>query len=269
MDVDYDIYADGEALLGWLNATCRCHVVDAVRRQPFLQRLADAVRGRLAGAGIEIAHFKMTLTPDTGSDLAVLNLVRTDGRAELPHRLADDLTDGELIVNLRAEGDPEQLKSMAMAGLDETARELGVAVAGRSHRALPAGPAAADASDGRAMSEPGGAHPLLPLRLREGGAAGGEDRRPEGPVGSRRGVRRGARSVRDGGARRSTAARARAAEAPLRIAACYPRAVKWLFASAGAPLPEQHVRIWNMRVEPADAVIDGLAGLRRDAPQPA
>jgi hypothetical protein len=45
---------------------------------------------------------------------------------------------------------------------------------------------------------------------------------------------------------------------PLRIAACYPRAVKWLFASAAAPLPEHGVRIWNMRVEPADAVVRGL-----------
>ena len=42
------------------------------------------------------------------------------------------------------------------------------------------------------------------------------------------------------------------------IAACYPRAVKWLFAAAGAQLKEQTVRVWNMRVEPADAIIAGL-----------
>ena len=46
-----------------------------------------------------------------------------------------------------------------------------------------------------------------------------------------------------------------AGEGPLKIAACYPRAVKWLFAAAGAQLPERVVRIWNMRVEPADAII--------------
>jgi hypothetical protein len=46
-------------------------------------------------------------------------------------------------------------------------------------------------------------------------------------------------------------------DAPVRIAACYPRAVKWLFASASAPLPDG-VRIWNMRVEPAAAVVTGL-----------
>ncbi len=49
-----------------------------------------------------------------------------------------------------------------------------------------------------------------------------------------------------------------AAEGPLQIAACYPRAVKWLFASAGAELSAQTVRVWNMRVETADVVIDGL-----------
>jgi hypothetical protein len=51
-----------------------------------------------------------------------------------------------------------------------------------------------------------------------------------------------------------------AAGTPLRIAACYPRAVKWLFASANAPLADDAVRIWNMRVEQPAAVIDGLLG---------
>jgi len=54
-----------------------------------------------------------------------------------------------------------------------------------------------------------------------------------------------------------------AARGPLKIAACYPRAVKWLFAAAGADLPDHSVRVWNMRVEPADAVLNGL--LDRDA----
>ena len=55
-----------------------------------------------------------------------------------------------------------------------------------------------------------------------------------------------------------------AAAGPLNIAACYPRAVKWLFAAAGAQLPDRDVRIWNMRVEPADAVINGLVRLKPD-----
>lgn len=43
------------------------------------------------------------------------------------------------------------------------------------------------------------------------------------------------------------------------IVACYPRAVRWLFSAAGAPLPERGVTILNMREQPADAVLDALA----------
>ena len=70
----------------------------------------------------------MTLSPDTGNDLAVLNLVRTDGRAEVPHQLAEHLSEGELIVNLRAEDDPEQLRAVAVPALEGVAREMNVVV---------------------------------------------------------------------------------------------------------------------------------------------
>jgi hypothetical protein len=44
----------------------------------------------------------------------------------------------------------------------------------------------------------------------------------------------------------------------LKIAACYPRAVKWLFASAGVALPEAGVEILNMRTLSAEQVISAL-----------
>jgi G3E family GTPase len=128
MEVDYDVYAEGEALLGWLNATFHVSASSPFDGNRFLQRLGDGVRDRLAGDGIEIAHFKMTLAPDAGNDLAVLNLVRSDARSESPHRLAEELAEGELILNLRAEGDPDQLNAKALAGLDQAARETGITV---------------------------------------------------------------------------------------------------------------------------------------------
>ena len=91
MDVDYDIYAEGEALLGWHNATCRLSAAAPFDGNQFLTRLAARVQQMLADQGLEVAHFKMTISPDTGNDLAVLNLVTTDGRAESPHQLADEL----------------------------------------------------------------------------------------------------------------------------------------------------------------------------------
>lgn len=47
---------------------------------------------------------------------------------------------------------------------------------------------------------------------------------------------------------------------PVRIAACFPRAVKWLFSAAGAPLPEQGVEILNMREQPAASVLQAILG---------
>ncbi len=45
----------------------------------------------------------------------------------------------------------------------------------------------------------------------------------------------------------------------VKIVACYPRAVKWLFHAAGAPLPKEGVEILNMREQSADDVMRGLA----------
>jgi hypothetical protein len=59
-----------------------------------------------------------------------------------------------------------------------------------------------------------------------------------------------------------------AARGPMKIAACYPRAVKWLFAAAGAQLPDSGASIWNMRVEPAEAVLNGLLAQTGEAEPP-
>ena len=54
----------------------------------------------------------------------------------------------------------------------------------------------------------------------------------------------------------------------LKIAACYPRAVKWLFAAGGAPLPENGAEILNMRAQPVDEVVAALLtpGLQPNVP---
>jgi G3E family GTPase len=124
--VDYDRYADGEALLGWFNATIRLHAPAPFDGNRLLQDLATAVTGRLAAANPEIAHFKMTLAPGGGmADLGVINLVGSDRVAELSHRLQDEMTEGELIVNLRAEGDPEELRVAVTGGVSDVAGAAG------------------------------------------------------------------------------------------------------------------------------------------------
>jgi len=44
----------------------------------------------------------------------------------------------------------------------------------------------------------------------------------------------------------------------LRIAACYPRAVKWLFASAGVDIGDAEAVVCNMRAESPEQVLERL-----------
>jgi len=58
-------------------------------------------------------------------------------------------------------------------------------------------------------------------------------------------------------ARRDPVLRRFAEGGAVRVAACYPRAVRWLFAAADAALPAEAV-VFNLRVETADAICTGL-----------
>jgi len=59
-----------------------------------------------------------------------------------------------------------------------------------------------------------------------------------------------------------------AASGPLAIVACYPRAVRWLFDAAGAPLPGEGVELLNMREQDACAIFAALLGDQADGLEP-
>ena len=122
LDLDYDRYAEGEALLGWLNATVRVTSSEPFDGNQTLLRLAREIRDRVAADGSEIAHLKMTLDAEDGAGtLSVVSLVRSDGEPDLRESLLDRVEGGSLIINLRAEADPEVLRAAtekAIASLD-------------------------------------------------------------------------------------------------------------------------------------------------------
>jgi hypothetical protein len=69
-------------------------------------------------------------------------------------------------------------------------------------------------------------------------------------------------------ARKDPALKRLAASPCVKIAACYPRAVKWLFAAAGAPLDPAKAEVLNMRESPAPTIIERLlaGGLEPNLP---
>ena len=110
MDVDYEIYAEGEALLGWLNATVDLKADQSFDGNAWIKQLAIHLQESLGKANAEIAHLKMTLSPEEGlGDIAVINLVRNDFLPELSQNLPEPCKSGQLIINLRAEAAPEAL----------------------------------------------------------------------------------------------------------------------------------------------------------------
>jgi hypothetical protein len=120
ISVDYSVYGEGEALLGWLNATVKLSAPVPFDGNALLRQLADAIRRRLAQHGGQIAHLKMTLDPDDSvGDLGVVNVVRNDLVAESSQELHDTLESGCVIINVRAEASPDLLRtavSEAVAG---------------------------------------------------------------------------------------------------------------------------------------------------------
>lgn len=59
-------------------------------------------------------------------------------------------------------------------------------------------------------------------------------------------------------ARRDPALKRLAQGECIKIAACYPRAVKWLFHAADAPLPIDGTEVLNMRVQSAEEISAAL-----------
>jgi len=118
MEVDYQTYAQGEARLGWLNGTAQLAAETAFEADQFLRQLAAEVQRRLQAQQAEVAHLKITLSPQAGlGGLAVVNLVRSDFVPELSMPLEEPVQRGQLIINLRAEAAPEVLAAAVRAAL--------------------------------------------------------------------------------------------------------------------------------------------------------
>jgi G3E family GTPase len=156
MDVDYDRYAEGEALLGWLNATARLQAAAPFDGNAWLAALALKLRDQFRQADYEIAHLKMVVLPDEGPDLAAVSVTQAQEQPHMTHTLRGALTQGRLTVNLRAQADPKELKEMlaaALAAAPPVTATLDGIQAFRPVRPTPMHRVAAPAT---AMSDPGG-----------------------------------------------------------------------------------------------------------------
>jgi len=128
IQVDRSIASEGEALLGWLNCNVRISSIRYFEPSKILMDLAAYLQSILQQEGIEVAHLKMMLSPDENfGEFAALNLVRSNSAPELSGEISEPIQSGGLILNLRAEADPEVLHSAvnrALLALMEKSSEL-------------------------------------------------------------------------------------------------------------------------------------------------
>jgi hypothetical protein len=111
IDVDYDRYADGEAALGWLNASIELRPTGVIDWGEALDDLMERIVERIDEAQARAAHLKCLLT--TGSLAMAANSVV--GRPQPQRRtLAEGPADNwaALIVNARVPLPPEDLRGI-------------------------------------------------------------------------------------------------------------------------------------------------------------
>jgi G3E family GTPase len=121
MEVDYDIYAEGEAMLGWLNATIEFTLRQPINADLLLRSVARHLQAELKG--VEVAHLKIALRPDESKEVGVINLVNSAGKPEVSRRIDGVVEVGELTINLRAETHPEKLHTAVRAAVVNLVRE--------------------------------------------------------------------------------------------------------------------------------------------------
>ncbi len=129
MEVDYERYGLGEARMGWYNATLGLHSTGKpIDGNRMLLALAVDIQKELEAEGAEVAHFKMALEAGgrgrgkTGG-MAVVNGVRNGVPPALSRRCGEKFIVGELLVNLRAEAEPEVLNAVVSRHLGKARTE--------------------------------------------------------------------------------------------------------------------------------------------------
>lgn len=123
LDIDYDIYADGEAEMGWLNSSVLVRAAQAFALDGLLLGIVQRLGKQLGQQGIEIGHLKVIGLSDTS--FGVANLVSSSTAAELSLLSREHVTEANVIVNARVAMDPATLENDVKETVTKMCRALG------------------------------------------------------------------------------------------------------------------------------------------------
>jgi G3E family GTPase len=127
LEIDYDIYAAGEAELGWLNSSLHLSAAQPFAIDELLLEVVQGLQTSLRAAGAEVAHLKAIGLCE--NSFGVANLVSSGGKAELslPSRCRSG--EADLVVNARVAVDPAELEQQVDAVVRHACDTRGAKVA--------------------------------------------------------------------------------------------------------------------------------------------
>lgn len=135
LDIDYDTYAEGEAELGWLNASVRLTSPRAFDLDAVLTAILRELAGVCRTLGGEVAHLKLIGMDDAGA-FGVGNVVsnETEAKLSLPSNIRP--READLIVNARVAIDPAVLEAEVRRVVSAACAEAGVTAEFRAAQSL-------------------------------------------------------------------------------------------------------------------------------------
>jgi Ni2+-binding GTPase involved in maturation of urease and hydrogenase len=115
LDIDYDVYAEAEARLGWVNGAG--DVVSAGSFDPvaWVDAFCAAVNRRLAESGALVGHIKVQVNSDAGVTKA--SVVSRGAMPQYEGSSPESVQGGALLLNLRVESEPDQLERYVLESL--------------------------------------------------------------------------------------------------------------------------------------------------------
>ena len=122
LEIDYDTYAEGEAELGWLNASCELTSSSTIDLDQYLLDLINRLHLIFRQADTEVAHLKVIGL--TGGSFGVANLVSNSNNPELSLPSREKVNQAEIIVNARVAADPALIEPAVRQQLQESASRI-------------------------------------------------------------------------------------------------------------------------------------------------
>jgi G3E family GTPase len=117
LDIDYDVYAEGEAELGWLNAAVAVRAAQPFDLDALLLDVVGRLREEFRKAGAEVAHLKAIGLEELS--FGVANLVSSGTGPELSLPSRGRVSAAELIVNARVAADPGWIEGQVRRAVTE------------------------------------------------------------------------------------------------------------------------------------------------------